>query len=288
MPINKEVNKLEESDTVWLSWVISVWTNFHRHSLAIIESTGMSIIQLIIFYISPELRVRITRTQHMCLQVCHLLMNESVNEFILYTNRISYGIAMMCWYWFSSNTNLLSKVIGGLHFADFIGSLLVSLKQNDEHDSIRNTPCPALLTCQIWKYNQDNQNNYALEFPSTSQLKEKEKAQFWQGKSEEFDCRDQLCNLAQIGSKSIFQPEWAWNLTDGIVKQQWTSSIALATICVSFHSHPWIQTGVVFRKRSNQTQIIRLFCPCDLAIGQMTSKTIANLFYAVLGLYIIS
>ena len=184
----------------------------------------------------------------MCLQVCHLLMNENVKEFILYTNRISYGIAMMCWYWFSSNTNLLSKVIGGLHFADFIGSLLVSLKQNDEHDSIRNTPCPALLTWQIWKYNQDNQNNYALQFPSTSQLKEKEKAQFWQGKSEEFDCRDQLCNLAQIGSKSIFQPEWAWNLTDGIVKQQWTSSIALATICVSFYSHPWIQTGVVIRK----------------------------------------
>ena len=43
-------------------------------------------------------------------------------------------------------------------------------------------------------------------------------------------------------------------------------------LCVIFHSHRWIQTGVTVRKRPILGQIRRFLEPCDLEIWRMTLK----------------
>ena len=48
----------------------------------------------------------------------------------------------------------------------------------------------------------------------------------------------------------------------------------------SFHSHHWIQTGVIVRKLPIWVKIGDCFVPSDLEIRLMTLKTIGHLFYA--------
>ena len=43
-------------------------------------------------------------------------------------------------------------------------------------------------------------------------------------------------------------------------------------LCASFHSHPWIQTGVTVQKRPIRTKIGDFFVPCYLEIWRMTLK----------------
>ena len=43
-------------------------------------------------------------------------------------------------------------------------------------------------------------------------------------------------------------------------------------LCVSFHTHWWIQTGVTVRKRSIRVKIDDFFEPCDLKFLRMTLK----------------
>ena len=53
----------------------------------------------------------------------------------------------------------------------------------------------------------------------------------------------------QFGSKSaIFCPVWPWNLTDDTKKTIRHIIHATSKLCVSFHSHWWIQTGVTVWK----------------------------------------
>ena len=49
-------------------------------------------------------------------------------------------------------------------------------------------------------------------------------------------------------------------------------------LCVSFHSHPWIQIGAIVRKRSNWSQIVAFISLCDLKIWQMAKKKQGTFF----------
>ena len=49
-------------------------------------------------------------------------------------------------------------------------------------------------------------------------------------------------------------------------------------LCVSFHTHWWIQIWVTVRKRSIQVKIDDFFEPCDLEILRMTLKNITASF----------
>ena len=51
-------------------------------------------------------------------------------------------------------------------------------------------------------------------------------------------------------------------------------------LCVSFHSHQWIQTGVTVRKRSILVKIEDFFSRVTLKFNGWPSKTIEHLFYA--------
>ena len=54
---------------------------------------------------------------------------------------------------------------------------------------------------------------------------------------------------AQFGSKSaIYCPVWPWNLTMTL-KSNRAPLLCCFKLCVSFHTHWWIQTGVTVRKR---------------------------------------
>ena len=54
---------------------------------------------------------------------------------------------------------------------------------------------------------------------------------------------------AKFGWKSaIFCPVWPWNLTDDLENNR-APLLCYIKLCASFHSHPWIQTGVTVRKR---------------------------------------
>ena len=51
-------------------------------------------------------------------------------------------------------------------------------------------------------------------------------------------------------------------------------------LCVSFHSHHWIQTGVTVRKRPILVKIDDFFSRVTLKFNGWPSKTIGHLFYA--------
>ena len=51
-------------------------------------------------------------------------------------------------------------------------------------------------------------------------------------------------------------------------------------LCVSFHSHQWIQTGVTVRKRPILVKIDDFFSRVTLKFNGWPSKTIGHLFYA--------
>ena len=95
-----------------------------------------------------------------------------------------------------------------------------------------------------------------------------------QGKSEGFDSCDRPSNPTQIRSKSsIFSATWPWNLVDGLENNR-ESLPCPWKLCVSYHSHQWIQIKVTIRKHSNRSQIVSFFTQCDLEIVRMTFKNI--------------
>ena len=75
------------------------------------------------------------------------------------------------------------------------------------------------------------------------------KVLFKQGKSDGFDSCDRPSNLTQIGfNSSIFHPcdLDIWSMTS---KNNKARLLYYIKLCVSFHIHQWIQTGVIVRKR---------------------------------------
>ena len=90
----------------------------------------------------------------------------------------------------------------------------------------------------------------------------------------------------QFGSKLvIFCSMWPWNLMDDLENNR-APLLYYIKLCASFHSHQWIQTGVIVQKRSIRVKIGNCF-PFDLEIWQLTSNN-TNLrdFIAVTSLVI--
>ena len=51
-------------------------------------------------------------------------------------------------------------------------------------------------------------------------------------------------------------------------------------LCISFHSHPWIQTGVTVRKRPIRVKISDALSRMTLKFDACPGKTIEHIFYA--------
>ena len=103
---------------------------------------------------------------------------------------------------------------------------------------------------------------------------------FKQGKSEGFESCDRPSNLTQIGFKwSIFRPcdLEIWWMTPKTNKACLLYNIKL---CVSFHIHQWIQTGVTVRKRPIWVKLDDFFSCVTLQFDVWPWKTIDHLFYA--------
>ena len=99
-----------------------------------------------------------------------------------------------------------------------------------------------------------------------------------QGKFEWFDSCDRPSNLSQIGFKSsIFRPcdLEIWWMTP-------KNNILLYNIklCVSFHIHQWIETGVTLRKRPIWVKLDDFFSCVTLQFDVWPWKTIGHLFNA--------
>ena len=93
-----------------------------------------------------------------------------------------------------------------------------------------------------------------------------------QGKSEGFESCDRPSNLTEIGLKSsIFCPcdLEIWWMTP---KNNTARLLYNIKLCVSFHFHQWIQTGVTVRKRPIWVKFDNFLEPCGLEIWRMTLK----------------
>ena len=114
--------------------------------------------------------------------------------------------------------------------------------------------CQAL--CIIWKPLVNSNWSYSPEILNSGQNWFFYPVWLWnltddldQGKSDGFDSCDRPSNLTQIGFKlSIFRPcdLEIWWMTPKNNKARRLYNIKL---CVSFHIHQWIQSGVTVRKR---------------------------------------
>ena len=101
-----------------------------------------------------------------------------------------------------------------------------------------------------------------------------------QGKSEGFDSCDRPSHLTQIGLKStIVRPcdLEIWWMTPINNKAHLLYNIKL---CVSFHIHQWIQTGVTVRKRPIWVKLDDFFSCVTLQFDVWPWKTTGHLFYA--------
>ena len=101
-----------------------------------------------------------------------------------------------------------------------------------------------------------------------------------QGKSEGFDSCDRPSNLTQIGFKSsIFHPcdIEIWWMTPKNNKAHLLYNIKL---CVLFHFHQWIKTGVTVQKRPIWVKLDDFFICVTLQFDVLPWKTIGHLFYA--------
>ena len=70
-----------------------------------------------------------------------------------------------------------------------------------------------------------------------------------QGKSEGFDSCDRPSNLTQIGYKSLIVCPCDLEIWWMTLKNNTAHLLYNIKLCVSFHIHQWIQTGVTVRKR---------------------------------------
>ena len=85
---------------------------------------------------------------------------------------------------------------------------------------------------------------------------------------------------AQFGSKpAFFVPCYLeiWQMTS---KNNRAPLLCCFKLCVSFHSHQWIQTGVTVRKRPILVKIDDFFSRVTLKFNGWPSKAIGHLFYA--------
>ena len=83
---------------------------------------------------------------------------------------------------------------------------------------------------------------------------------------------------AKFGSKlAIFCPVWPWNLTDDLENNR-APLLRCFKLCVSFHSHWWIQTGVTVRKRPIWVKIDEFFSRVTLKFDRWPWKTTGHLF----------
>ena len=101
-----------------------------------------------------------------------------------------------------------------------------------------------------------------------------------QGKSEGFDSCDRPSNLTQIGFKSsIFRlcDLEIWWMTP---KNNKVCLLYKIKLCVSFHIHQWIQTGVTVRKRPIWVKLDDFLSCVTLQFDLWPWKTIGHLFYA--------
>ena len=89
------------------------------------------------------------------------------------------------------------------------------------------------------------------------------------------------CDLTQIGFKSsVFQPVWPWNwwMTS---KNYRAPLLHYIKLCASSQT-PWLQTGVIARKRSIWVKIGDFLSRVTLKFDGWPWKTIGHLFYATL------
>ena len=87
-------------------------------------------------------------------------------------------------------------------------------------------------------------------------------------------------DLTQIGFKSwIFQPMWAWNLTDDLENQYGTSFILCQAFCII--TNPSVNSNWSYSSETlNLGKKWQFFVPCYLEIWWRTSKNNRHLFYA--------
>ena len=94
------------------------------------------------------------------------------------------------------------------------------------------------------------------------------------------DLEKQSSANAQIGSKSsIFRPMWPSNLTNDLEIYRATLPCT-QKLCVSFHSHRWIQIGVIVWKHSNWIQIVDFSACVALICDKWQKMPIGHLFHA--------
>ena len=86
---------------------------------------------------------------------------------------------------------------------------------------------------------------------------------------------------ARFGAKSAtFCPVWPWNLTDDLENNR-APFLCCFKLCVSFHSHWLIQTGVTVWKCPIWVKIDDFLPPVSLNFDAWPWKTIGQLSYAV-------
>ena len=84
-------------------------------------------------------------------------------------------------------------------------------------------------------------------------------------------------NLGQI--RRFFLAVWPWNLTDYLDNNR-ALLLSYFKLCVSFHTHWWIQTAVTVRKRPIWVKIDDIFSRVTFKLDRWPWKTIGRLFYA--------
>ena len=68
-----------------------------------------------------------------------------------------------------------------------------------------------------------------------------------------------------------------WRMT---LKNNWKHLPCSFTLCESFHSHRWIQTGVTVRKRLIWVKVVNILSPVTLKLGRWPWKTTGHISYA--------
>ena len=84
---------------------------------------------------------------------------------------------------------------------------------------------------------------------------------------------------AQFRSKSAFFLAWPWNWWMTLTNNR-APLFCCFKLCVSFHSHQWILTGVAVWKRPIWVKIDDFFSRVTLKFDGWPGKTIGHLFYA--------
>ena len=102
-----------------------------------------------------------------------------------------------------------------------------------------------------------------------------------QGKSEGSDSCDRPNNLTQIVDFSPVWP-WIWWMTP---KNNKARLLYYIQLCVSFHIHQWIQTGVTVRKRPIWVKFDDFYIRVTLQFDIWPWKTIGHLFLYYFKLY---